>query len=139
MTASFLEINVVSCLLEHSTYDPDTKVFKLLTEGVSVWDNVIFKCPENSEPFFFLKKHLLQPATRTNEEFKQNSREKSIDKFMTFELNLKFIWQHPIFGSHLGITKIVWGEVEKPFIITVRSLRQSQPGAWKLTIKQDAD
>ena len=35
---------------------------------------------------------------------------------MTYELNLKCIWQHPTTGNHLEITKIVWGEVEKPII-----------------------
>ena len=58
---------------------------------------------------------------------------------MTYELNLKCIWQHPTTGNHLEITKIVWGEVEKPIIITVRSLRQAQPGTWKLPIKQDSE
>ena len=46
---------------------------------------------------------------------------------MTNELNLKCICQHPTTGNHLEITKIVWGEVEKPIIITVRNLRLAQP------------
>ena len=58
---------------------------------------------------------------------------------MTYELNLKCIWQHPTTGNHLEITKIVWGEVEKPIIITVKSLRQAQPGIWKIPIKQDTE
>ena len=58
---------------------------------------------------------------------------------MTYELNLKCIWQHPVTGNHLEITKIVWGEVEKPIIITVKSLRQAQPGTWKIPIKQDTE
>ena len=58
---------------------------------------------------------------------------------MTYELNLKCIWQHPVTGNHLEITKIVWGEVEKPNIITVKSLRQAQPGTWKIPIKQDTE
>ena len=33
---------------------------------------------------------------------------------MTYELNLKCLWQHPVTGNHLEITIIVWGEVEKP-------------------------
>ena len=32
-----------------------------------------------------------------------------------------------------------WGEVEKPIIITVKSLRQAQPGTWKIPIKQDTE
>ena len=47
---------------------------------------------------------------------------------MTYELNLKCMWQHPATGNHLEITKIVWVEVGKPIIITVKSLRQAQPG-----------
>ena len=58
---------------------------------------------------------------------------------MTYELNLKSIWQHPTTGNHLEITNTVWGEVEKPIIITVKSLRQAQPGNWKITIKQDTE
>ena len=33
---------------------------------------------------------------------------------MPYELNLKCIWEHPTNGNHLEMTKIVWGEVEKP-------------------------
>ena len=58
---------------------------------------------------------------------------------MTYELNLKCIWLHPTTGNHLEITKIVWGEVENPNIITVRSLRQAQPGTWKIPIKPDTE
>ena len=58
---------------------------------------------------------------------------------MTHELNLKCIWQHPTTGNHLQITKIVWGEVEKPIIITVRSVRQAQPGTWRIPIKPDTE
>ena len=56
---------------------------------------------------------------------------------MTLELNLKRIWQHPATENHLEVTKIVWGEDEKPIIITFRSLRQAHPGTWKIPIKQD--
>ena len=58
---------------------------------------------------------------------------------MNYELNLKCNWQYPTTGNHLEITKIVWGEVEKPIIITVRSLRQAKPGTWKIPIKQDTE
>ena len=58
---------------------------------------------------------------------------------MTYELNLKCMWQHPTTGNHLEITKIVWGEIEKPITITVRSLRLAQPGTWKKPIKQDTE
>ena len=58
---------------------------------------------------------------------------------MTYELNLKCIWQHPTTGNHLEITKIVWIEVEKPNLITVKNLRLAQPGNWKKPIKQDTE
>ena len=58
---------------------------------------------------------------------------------MTYELNLNCIWQHLTTGNHLEITKIVWGEFEKPIIITVRSLPLAQRGTWKIPIKQDTE
>ena len=58
---------------------------------------------------------------------------------MTYELNLNCIWQHPTTGNHLDILKIVWGEVEKSIILTVRSLREAQPGTLKTPIKQDTE
>ena len=58
---------------------------------------------------------------------------------MIFELHVKCVWQEPTTGNHLEITIIVWREVEKPNIITVRSLRQSEQGIWKLPIKQDTE
>ena len=58
---------------------------------------------------------------------------------MTYELNLKCIWHYPTTGHHLEITKSVWREVEKPMKITVKSLRQAQPGTWKVPIKQDTE
>ena len=58
---------------------------------------------------------------------------------MTYEVNLKCIWQHLTTGKHLEITKNVWGEVEKPIKITARSLRLAQPGTWKIPIKQDTE
>ena len=58
---------------------------------------------------------------------------------MTYELNLKCVWQHPTTGNHLKITKFVWGEVEMPIILTGRSLRLAQPGTWEIPIKQDTE
>ena len=54
---------------------------------------------------------------------------------MTFELNIKCLWQHPATSSHLEITKIKWSEASDPFVITAHSLRQLQPGNWKIPIK----
>ena len=58
---------------------------------------------------------------------------------MTYELNLKCIWQHPTTVNHLEITKVFWREIEKFIKITVKSLRQAQPGIWKIPIKQDTE
>ena len=54
---------------------------------------------------------------------------------MTFELNIKCLWQHPATSNHLEITKIEWREASDPIIITAHSLRQLQPGIWKIPIK----
>ena len=57
-----------SYLLEHLFYDPETKVFEILTERVDDWKKVTFRFSEESEHYFCNEKHLLQPVTRTNEE-----------------------------------------------------------------------
>ena len=54
---------------------------------------------------------------------------------MTFELNIKCLWQHPVTSSHLEITKIEWSEISGPIVITAHSLRQLQPGNWRTPIK----
>ena len=54
---------------------------------------------------------------------------------MTFELNIKCLRQHPATSSHLEITKIEWSEKSDPIVITAHSLRQLQPGTWKISIK----
>ena len=58
---------------------------------------------------------------------------------MTFELNIKCLWQHPATSNHLEITKIEWREASDPIIITAHSLRQLQPGNWKLLIKPGSE
>ena len=54
---------------------------------------------------------------------------------MTFELNIKCLWQHPAASNHLEITKIEWREASDPIVMTAHSLRQLQPGNWKILIK----
>ena len=58
---------------------------------------------------------------------------------MTFEVNTKCLWQHPITSSQLEITKIEWREASDPIIITAHSLRQLQPGNWKILIKPGSE
>ena len=54
---------------------------------------------------------------------------------MTFELNIKCLWQHPARSIHLEITKIERSEASDPFVITAHSLRQLQLRNWKIPIK----
>ena len=46
--------------------------------------------------------------------------------YMTFELNIKCLWQHPDTSNHLEITKIEQSELTDPIVITAHSLRQLQ-------------
>ena len=62
MTTIFLEINNDSYLLEHLTYKSETKVFTILTERVGDWEKVIFKCPEESEHYSYIKSLYFNPA-----------------------------------------------------------------------------
>ena len=55
--------------------------------------------------------------------------------YLTFELNIKCLWQHSATNSHLEITKIEWSEKSDPIVITAHNLRQLQPGTWKISIK----
>ena len=55
--------------------------------------------------------------------------------YMTFELNIKCLWQQPATSNHLEITKIEWSEISDPIEITAHSLRQLQSGKWKIPIK----
>ena len=55
MTTVFLEINNDSYLIEHLTYNSDTKIFIVLTEGVDDSEKVNFKCPEESEHYSVIK------------------------------------------------------------------------------------
>ena len=59
--------------------------------------------------------------------------------YMTFELSIKCQWQHPATSNHLEITKIGWREASDTNVITAHSLRQLQPGTWKIPIKPGTD
>ena len=54
---------------------------------------------------------------------------------MTFELNIKCLWQHLATSNHWAITKIEWSKKHNPIVITAHGLRQLQPGNWKIPIK----
>ena len=58
---------------------------------------------------------------------------------MTFELNIKCLWQQPATCNHLEITKIEWREASDPIVITSHSLRQLQPGNWKIPFKSETE
>ena len=61
MTTIFLEINNDFYLLEHLTYNSETKVFTVLTERVGDWEKVNFKCPEEAEHYSFIKNLYFNP------------------------------------------------------------------------------
>ena len=58
-----------------------------------------------------------------------------VDIYTTIELNIKCLWQHPATSNHLEVTKIEWRETSDAIVITAHSLRQLQPGNWKILIK----
>ena len=58
---------------------------------------------------------------------------------MTFELNIKCLWQHPATSNHSEITRIEWREASDPNVITAHSLRQLEPGNWKFLIKPGSE
>ena len=55
--------------------------------------------------------------------------------YTRFELNIKCLWQYPASSKDLEITRIEWGEVFDPIVTTAHSLRQRQPGNWKIPSK----
>ena len=55
--------------------------------------------------------------------------------YMTFELNIKCLWQHPANSNHLEITKIEHSETTDTIVITAHSLRQLQPKNLETPIK----
>ena len=53
---------------------------------------------------------------------------------MTFDLNIKCLWQHPATSNQLEITKTEWSEISDPIVITTHRLKQLEPGNWKIPI-----
>ena len=62
MTTFFLEIKNDSYLLEPLPYKSEIKVFTVFTERVGDWEKVIFKCPEESDHYSFIKSFYFNPA-----------------------------------------------------------------------------
>ena len=58
---------------------------------------------------------------------------------MTFELNIKCLWQHRATSNHLDITKIKWSKTSDPIVITAHSRRQLLAGNWKIHIKSGTE
>ena len=54
---------------------------------------------------------------------------------MTFELNIKRLWQHTATSNPLEITKIECSDIYDTIVMAAQSLRQLQPGNWKSPIK----
>ena len=61
MSKFFLEINNDSYLLEHLTYNSETKVFTVFTERVDDWTKIKFKCLEESEHYCFIRHLYFNP------------------------------------------------------------------------------
>ena len=55
--------------------------------------------------------------------------------FMTFELNIKCLWQHPATSNQLEITRIKWSKVCDPILTKTHNMRQLQAGNWTIPIK----
>ena len=55
MTTIFLEINNDSYLLEHLTYNSETKVFTVFTERVGDWEELTSSVPKNQSTILLLK------------------------------------------------------------------------------------
>ena len=58
---------------------------------------------------------------------------------MTFELNIKCLWQHPAANNHLMIAGKELSEISDPIVKTAQNLRQLQPGNWKIPVKPRAE
>ena len=58
---------------------------------------------------------------------------------MTFELNIKCLWQHPPTSNHLEITKIKLREASDQIVKTAHSLKQLQPGNLIIPIKPGSE
>ena len=76
MTKFFLEINNDSYLLQHLTYNSETKLFTELTERVGDWKKVNFKCPKESEHYSFIKSIYFNPPPK-DIQYKPNFRVKN--------------------------------------------------------------
>ena len=55
--------------------------------------------------------------------------------YVTFEHNIKCLWQHPATRNHLDITKKEWSRVLGPIVLTALSLKNLHPRTWKIPIK----
>ena len=55
MTTILLEINNDSYLLEHITYNSETKVFTVLTERVGDWEKLFSSAPKSQSTILLLK------------------------------------------------------------------------------------
>ena len=54
--------------------------------------------------------------------------------YMTFELNIKCLWQHPATINHLEIKEFEWSQVLDPIVFRANSLRQVLSGILKIPI-----
>ena len=72
MSKFFLEINNVSYLLEHLTYNSETKVFTVFTERVGDWTKIKFKCPDESKHYSFIRHLYFNPPPENIKSINKN-------------------------------------------------------------------
>ena len=78
MTANTLEINNDSYLHEHLTFDPETKVFSILTERVGDWKKINFKYPKKSAHDSYIKSLYFNPSPENIKRINQIFEEKKM-------------------------------------------------------------
>ena len=59
--------------------------------------------------------------------------------YLTIELIIKCLWQHPAVSNHLEITKNEWSQKSNPIVLTTHSLRQLQTGNWNIANKSGTE
>ena len=72
MTTIFLEISNGSYLLQHLTFNSETKVFTVLTDRVGDWKKVNFKCPEEPAHYSIIKSLYFNPPPENIKNTNQN-------------------------------------------------------------------
>ena len=62
-----------------------------------------------------------------------------LSTYLTFQLNLKCLWQHIATSNNLEVTKNGWSEISDPIVITISNLKEFQPGTWRIPFKPESE